>query len=78
MSNHKAIPAKNRAQLLDDVLTAARANLLPYDQALEVIKYLTDETDYTPWTAANRALDFIDLMLYGQDDYTEWTVRFPN
>jgi hypothetical protein len=32
------------------------------------------ERDYAPWTAAANALDFIDIMLYGGADFSEWKV----
>lgn len=73
-TDHTVISAKNRAQLLDDTLTIARANIVPYEKALDLTKYLALERDYAPWTAATNALDFIDIMLYGYPDFNEWKV----
>jgi aminopeptidase N len=72
--DYTAIPPKNRAQLLDDTLTIARANIVSYEKALDLTKYLALERDYAPWTAAANALDFIDIMLYGFADFNEWKV----
>ena len=74
LANHEAIPPKNRAQLLDDTLNIARANLVSYEQALDLTRYLVSERDYAPWTAAVNALDFVDIMLYGYPDFSEWIV----
>ena len=74
MSDHLAIPIKNRAQILDDYLNFARANTTNYETALDLTRYLIHEQDYVPWTAAVVALDYIDIMLYGYLDYVEWKV----
>ena len=75
-TDHTAILPKNRAQLLDDTLTIARAmtNIVSYEKAMDLTKYLALERDYAPWTAAANALDFIDMMLYGFSDFSEWKV----
>jgi len=75
MTNHKEIPVVNRAQLLDDTLNIARADLIPYERALEMTKYLERERDYVPWSAASSALDYIDLMFAGQADEAQLRVR---
>jgi len=74
MSDHLAIPIKNRAQVLDDYLNFARANMTNYETALDLTRYLMHEKDYVPWTAAVVALDYLDIMLYGYLDYVEWKV----
>ncbi|XP_032798708.2 aminopeptidase N [Daphnia magna] len=72
MTNHLAISKKNRAQILDDYLNMARANLTTYVTAMELTRYLAHERDYAPWTAASVALDYIDIMFYGYPDEQEW------
>lgn len=74
MTDHEKISKKNRAQILDDYLNAARAGLVTYPTALELTRYLNKERDYAPWTAASVALDFIDIMLYGSKAYQAWKV----
>lgn len=74
MTNHLAISKKNRAQILDDYLNMARANLTTYVTAMELTRYLAHERDYAPWTAASVALDYIDIMFYGYPDEQEWKV----
>ncbi|KAI5728487.1 hypothetical protein M8J77_016879 [Diaphorina citri] len=50
-----ANPAKihllNRAQILDDAFTLARADLVSYETALELTRYLKTEKDFIPWYA---------------------------
>lgn len=74
MSNHKAISNKNRAQIIDDYLNLARANLTMYETALELTRYLKHERDYAPWMAASVALDYIDTVLYSLPDESRWKV----
>ena len=72
VKNHRAIPVKNRAQILDDYLNLARAGMTLYPNALRLTKYLGSETDHVPWAAASAGLDYVDLMLSGLSDYGEW------
>ncbi|XP_059611054.1 aminopeptidase Ey isoform X2 [Phlebotomus argentipes] len=58
----KIAPA-NRAQLIDDALNLARGGYLSYVTALEVTRYLQQETDYVPWKTAINGLNFLDSML---------------
>lgn len=41
----------NRAQLIDDYMNLARANMTSYANALTWTRYLVNESDYTPWAA---------------------------
>ncbi|XP_063230526.1 uncharacterized protein LOC134535382 [Bacillus rossius redtenbacheri] len=64
---HQKVHVLNRAQLLDDSLSLARAGLLDYRFALDVTRYLSRETDPVPWTSAFNALLFLDDTLVGTD-----------
>ncbi|XP_069977183.1 aminopeptidase N [Penaeus vannamei] len=57
--DHKAIHPINRAQIIDDAMNLARAGQLSYGIALGVFAYLRNETEYLPWTAAVRNLNFM-------------------
>ena len=76
LKDNHIIPATNRAQLIDDYLNLARAGETSYVNALELTKVLAVEREYIPWRAASTALDYLDVMLYGQnlDDYNNWKV----
>lgn len=73
-TDHTKIGTANRAQLMEDSLTIARAGLLPYAQALDLTTYLAKEQDYVPWHASLTALTYLDNMLYSSDAYNNWAV----
>lgn len=68
------IAQSNRAQLIDDAMNLARADLLDYSTALDVTKYLSHETDYVPWKTAINNLLYIDSMLIRMPDYDKMKV----
>ena len=53
----------NRAQILDDALSLARADLLDYPTALMTTEYLTAETDLIPWSAALTGFSYLEDMM---------------
>jgi aminopeptidase N len=73
-ADHISIHPLNKAQLLDDSLTLARAGLLDYPVALELTTYLTEETDFIPWVSFFRALTFLNARFAGTDDYDVFKV----
>lgn len=73
-SFHK-ISQANRAQLIDDAMNLARAEILDYTTALDITKYLNHETDYVPWKAAINNLLYIDSMLIRSPDYDKMKVN---
>ena len=68
------ISAINRAQLIDDAANLARTGHLAYEIALEIISYLSRETDYIPWYAAVRVFNDLDTVLIDGKSYTEYRV----
>lgn len=56
----------NRAQIVDDAFNLARAGILDYSQAFDIIRYLKKETDYFPWYPAITGFNFLQ-RIYGQD-----------
>ena len=74
LDSHENISTKNRAQLMDDSLNLARANMLPYERALNMTLYLQSERDYLPWRAAATALTYLDTILYDSKAYNDWKV----
>ncbi|KAJ8727740.1 hypothetical protein PYW07_001859 [Mythimna separata] len=59
----------NRATLVDDALNVARAGKLKYEVALRVVLTMEHETEYAPWKAFVRNMDFLRkrLMAYVND-----------
>ena len=68
----------NRAQLIDDSFNLARAKHIPYKIPFDFLNYLTHETDYLPWAAADRALSFLHPVLMGSEyyDYFRSMIRY--
>ena len=63
--DHNVIHVINRAQIVDDALDLARAGRLSYDVALDVMSYLSRESDYVPWKSALNNLEYIrDLLTH--------------
>ena len=69
LADHTAIHRINRAQILDDSLSLARAGLLRYPVALATAQYLTKEVDFIPWKAALNQINYLDLMLGRTENY---------
>lgn len=67
--NYSKIASTNRAQIIDDALTLARAGKLDYRIALNLTRYLSNESEYVPWRSALGALSFIDSMMSSGSDY---------
>ncbi|KAK6644232.1 hypothetical protein RUM43_000499 [Polyplax serrata] len=68
----------NRAQLLDDALNLARAELLSYDVAMNVTAYLSNEVEYLPWRSAFTAFSYMDNMLIktgGYDKFKKYILK---
>ena len=57
----------NRAQIIKDSLSLARAGLLDYKIALGSTKYLNKEMEFIPWTPALTELKYLGQMLQKMD-----------
>lgn len=57
--SHTDIHVLNRAQLIDDAFTLARAGKLDYSIPLNLTKYLTKENNTIPWYPAMNGLSFV-------------------
>ncbi|KAM9460800.1 aminopeptidase N-like [Clarias gariepinus] len=56
MADHQKIPEINRAQIVSDAFTLARASILNITLALRTTKYLSMERKYIPWEATIRSI----------------------
>ncbi|KAG8519425.1 Glutamyl aminopeptidase, partial [Galemys pyrenaicus] len=65
-TNHMDFSSADRASLIDDAFALARAQLLGYDKALNLTKYLTAEENYLPWQRLISAVTYIISMF--EDD----------
>lgn len=50
-------------QLIDDSLNLARAGLIDYETPFEVVLAMEHETEYAPWKAFIRNMDFLRRRL---------------
>ncbi|XP_075168089.1 membrane alanyl aminopeptidase [Haematobia irritans] len=62
-SNWGDIHELNRAQIVDDLFNLARAGVIDYDLALDILMYLQTETNYLPWTAAFNGYNYLMIRL---------------
>lgn len=58
--NHTAIHVLNRAQLIDDAFTLARAGYLSYSIPLNLTKYLENENSVIPFYSAMNRLSYLE------------------
>ncbi|CAH2240693.1 jg6646 [Pararge aegeria aegeria] len=65
--NRDAIHEYNRAQIVNDVFQFARAGLMSYNRAFNILSFLKDETDYTPWVAAITGFNWLQNRLVGTE-----------
>lgn len=68
----KAIPVRNRAQIINDAFSFSQANLIDIVKPFEIIKYLSDEGEYLPWITAINRLRFVIDMLESTSVYSKF------
>ena len=66
-ADHDGIHLTNRAQIVDDLFNLARAGVVHYDNALDIISYLKVEKDYLPWLSAVNGLTFLEQRITKDD-----------
>lgn len=67
--DHRDIPVINRGQLIDDAFNLARAKYINVSLALQMTKYLKNETEYVPWQSALSNLQYFILMFDRSEVY---------
>ncbi|XP_046543779.1 glutamyl aminopeptidase-like [Haliotis rubra] len=67
--NHTVFSEANRAGLIGDAFALARANLLDYDIALNLTRYLKNELNYVPWRAFVDSIEFLRGMIATKEAY---------
>jgi len=66
LDDHTAIKMRSRARYIDDAFTLARAGHIPYEQVLDMTRYLSKEKDYLPIAMA--MIGFWDITGYFGDE----------
>ena len=59
----KQLSARTRAQVISDIFSFSQAGSVIPEQALDLIKYLSNEFDYLPWSAFFNRIGFYVNML---------------
>ncbi|KAI5638675.1 peptidase family m1 domain-containing protein [Phthorimaea operculella] len=57
--NVSVIHEYNRAQIVNDIFSYARAGLMTYTRAFSLLSFLENETQYAPWVAAITGFNWI-------------------
>lgn len=77
-ADHDNIHVMNRAQIVDDLFNLARAGIVKYEMAIDIIRYIKKEKNYIPWLSAfSHGLTFLSQRVSGAND-TEvfsWFIR---
>ncbi|XP_077988211.1 aminopeptidase N-like [Glandiceps talaboti] len=68
-TDHKVLPARNRAHLVDDALHLGQAHHLDHVIAFEAMEYLYNDDEYMPWQAFVNAQYYTKYMLWRQSSY---------
>uniref|UniRef100_A0A8C4SES3 Aminopeptidase n=1 Tax=Erpetoichthys calabaricus TaxID=27687 RepID=A0A8C4SES3_ERPCA len=63
LSNHEDFSVSDRAGLIDDAFSLARAEILNYGKALNLTLYLQSESSYIVWQRVSSAIAYIRDML---------------
>ncbi|CAB3221064.1 unnamed protein product [Arctia plantaginis] len=70
-NNRTLIHEYNRAQIVNDVFQYARADIMDYSRALNILSFLQYETDYAPWAAALTGFSWLRNRLQSAPTTTE-------
>lgn len=74
--DHDNIHVLNRAQIVDDLFNLARAGIVEYGTALDIILYIKSEKSYIPWLSAFTCLTVLSLRVSGErnEELFKWFV----
>lgn len=75
--NFDKIHVLNRAQVVDDLFHLSRVGIVEYSQAINIIRFLKNETHYIPWLAAlNQGLSHLSQRVREKDiEVFNWFVN---
>ncbi|XP_017058620.1 aminopeptidase N [Drosophila ficusphila] len=68
---HKIDP-RNRAQLINDLYRFSTSGRVPHATLLQLLTYLPQEDQYSPWSAANTVITLFNRYLSGDADYANF------
>lgn len=71
--NMSTIDVVNRAQIINDLFSLSKVDMVPLQKALSMCEYLRYENEYIPWLAALRDIRFIDRLVKNTQTYGKFT-----
>nr|KAI8752240.1 glutamyl aminopeptidase-like [Biomphalaria glabrata] len=71
LEDHTVFPEANRAVLIGDAFAFARANVLDYNVALNLTRYLSKEQSSIPWESFLHSIEFLKGMISYNAAYTQ-------
>ncbi|KAK5604917.1 hypothetical protein CRENBAI_006512 [Crenichthys baileyi] len=66
-SSHQDIPVINRAQIIDDAFSLAKAKIVNTTLALRTTTFLNKEVEYMPWQTARKNLNYF-FHMFGRSE----------
>nr|XP_006119337.1 glutamyl aminopeptidase-like [Pelodiscus sinensis] len=79
LKNYSSFSSADRAGLLDDAFSLARAELLNYSVPLNLTRYLENEEDYLPWQRVISAVSYLrDMFKDDTELYPKFKAHFRN
>ncbi|CAM1298657.1 ENPEP (predicted) [Pycnogonum litorale] len=73
-SNHQLLSAEDRSSLIHDAFRLSRSGYVDYDLALDLVKYLVNETHYVPWKTAYYFLREMFSFLSDSESYSKFKI----
>lgn len=76
--DYQKIPVLNRVQIIDDASEFAWVGLIKYNLLFDLLGYLKNETEYSPWMTAIENLNVLDIqtMQYPSHNLFKVTIGF--
>uniref|UniRef100_A0A7M4EDQ9 Aminopeptidase n=1 Tax=Crocodylus porosus TaxID=8502 RepID=A0A7M4EDQ9_CROPO len=74
IKNYQSFSSADRAGVLDDAFSLARADIVNYSVPLDLTNYLQNETEYLPWQRVIVAVTYLSDML--KDDKDLYPTKF--
>ncbi|KAE9547318.1 hypothetical protein FO519_009470, partial [Halicephalobus sp. NKZ332] len=71
LENHTAIQMRSRARYIDDAFNLAQAGSIPYEEVLEITRYLDKEKEYLPMAIAIKGFESI-AGYFGDEPESEY------
>lgn len=68
----------NRAQILDDAFALARSNHIQYNTLLDLMKYVSRETDYVPLYSFFQGVSVVDRLMKTSTNYEQFQTFIKN